>query len=422
MQPSDIPAQTARMCAAARRAARALEAAGPDGRTGAIRSMADHLEAARDRVLAVNAEEAEASAAGGAAPAFVDRLRLDADRFAGVVAGLRAIADQQDPVGQVKRRWSRPNGLEISEVSVPLGVIGVIFESRPNVAADAAGLCVRAANGLILRGGSEAARTVCAMVAALQDGLASAGLPREAVQTPPDAGRAWVTAMLELAEGGCDLVIPRGGKPLIRHVQDHARVPVLSHLDGICHVYLDASADPEKAMAITLDSKMRRTGVCNAAETLLVDRIAAQTLLPPIARALALKGCQLRGDEAARALVPGMDKAEPADWDTEYLDAILSVAVVDGVEGAVSHIARHGSGHTDAIVAEDAGAARAFLARVDSAVVLHNASTAFADGGEFGYGAEIGIATGRLHARGPVGAAQLTTIKTLVRGSGQVRG
>jgi len=420
--PMEPAGRMAVMTAAARQAARALAAAGPEGRTRAVRSMADALGHAQSAILGVSAKETEACAKTGASAAFLDRLRLDAGRLEAVADGLRAIAAQDDPVGRERRRWSRPNGLQIAEVSIPLGVIGVVFESRPNVAADAAGLCVRSGNAVILRAGAEAAETVSAMVAALQDGLEAAGLPRDAVQTPPNADRAYVTAMLAQAEGGCDLVIPRGGKPLIRHVREHARVPVLSHLDGICHVYLDGAADPEKAIAITLDSKMRRTGVCNAAETLLVDRAAADTLLAPVAEALIGRGCELRGDAEARTLVPAMKPAAPEDWDTEYLDAVLSVAVVDGLDGALAHIAQHGSGHTDAIVTEDAGAAARFLAEVDSAVLMHNASTAFSDGGEFGYGAEIGIATGRLHARGPVGAEQLTTMKYQVIGDGQVRG
>ncbi len=410
------------MCAEARAGAAALQAAGAAGRTRALQAIAEAVRGAGKDILAANAVEVEAARSKGADEAFVDRLRLDQERLDAIADGIVAIAGQGDPVGVERRRWSRPNGLEIVEVSVSLGVIGVIFESRPNVAADAAALCVRAGNGVILRGGSEAAGTVAAIVGAVRAGLRAAGLPEGIVQTPPDAKRDWVTALLSLSEGGADLVIPRGGKPLIAHVREHARVPVLSHLDGICHVYVDRLADPVKARDIVLDSKMRRTGVCNAAETLLVDAGAAETLLPPIAEALIASGCELRGDERARRIVPGMKAATDADWETEYLDAILSVRVVDGPRAALDHIARYGSGHTEVIVTEDATTASEMLDAIDSAVIMHNASSAFSDGGEFGYGGEIGIATGRLHARGPVGAAQLTTSKYVVHGQGQVRG
>lgn len=413
--------EMARMCADARAGAAALQAAGADGRSKALRAIATSLRAATDDILAANATEVEAARSKGADKAFLDRLSLDAGRVAAVADGVATIADQEDPVGVEKRRWSRPNGLEIAEVSVPLGVIGVIFESRPNVAADAAALCVRAGNGVILRGGSEAAGTVAAIVAAVRSGLRTAGLPEAIVQTPPDASREWVTALLSVDEGGADMVIPRGGKPLIAHVRKHARVPVLSHLDGICHVYVDRNADPARARDITVDSKMRRTGVCNAAETLLIDS-AASAMLPDIAQALIARGCELRGDARARELVPSMLAATATDWETEYLDAILSVRVVDGPQAALEHIARYGSGHTEVVITENAETARIMLDAIDSAVIMHNASSGFSDGGEFGYGGEIGIATGRLHARGPVGAAQLTTSKYVVHGQGQVRG
>ncbi len=410
------------LCADARAGAAALQAAGPDGRTRALVAMAEAIRAAGPQILAANAAEVAAARGKGADPAFLDRLALDPARLEALADGVASIARQHDPVGVERRRWTRPNGLQIAEVSVSLGVIGVIFESRPNVAADAAALCVRAGNGVILRGGSEAAGTVAAIVAAVRAGLRAAGLPEHAVQTPPDAGREWVTALLSLNEGGVDLVIPRGGKPLIAHVREHARVPVLSHLDGICHVYVDRDADPAKARDIVLDSKMRRTGVCNAAETLLVDAAAAEAMLPGIAAALSARGCELRGDEAARRLVPSMSHATEADWETEYLDAILSVRIVDGPRGALEHIARYGSGHTEVVVTENEATARDMITAIDAAVVMHNASSGFSDGGEFGYGGEIGIATGRLHARGPVGAAQLTTSKYIVHGQGQVRG
>lgn len=415
-------AQMRTLCAQARAGAAALQAAGAEGRTRALLAMAEALRAAGPQILAANAAEVAAARGKGADPAFVDRLALDPARLQALVDSVTAIAQQDDPIGIERRRWTRPNGLEIAEVSVPLGVIGVIFESRPNVAADAAALCVRAGNGVILRGGSEASGTVAAIIAAVRTGLHAAGLPEDAVQAPPDAGREWVTALLSLNEGGVDLVIPRGGKPLIAHVREHARVPVLSHLDGICHVYVDRDADPAKARDIVLDSKMRRTGVCNAAETLLVDAAVADAMLPGIAAALSARGCELRGDDAARRIVPSMAPATEADWETEYLDAILSVRIVDGPPGALAHIARYGSGHTEVVVTENEATARDMIAAIDAAVVMHNASSGFSDGGEFGYGGEIGIATGRLHARGPVGAAQLTTSKYVVHGQGQVRG
>lgn len=409
-------------CADARAGAAALQAAGAEGRTRALLAMAQALRAASGEVLAANAADVQAARSKGSDAAFLDRLALDPGRLQALADGMDAIARQDDPVGVERRRWTRPNGLEISEVSVPLGVIGVVFESRPNVAADAAALCVRSGNGVILRGGSEASGTVAAIIAAVRAGLRAAGLPDAAVQTPPDADRGWVTALLSLHEGGVDLVIPRGGKPLIAHVREHARVPVLSHLDGICHVYVDRDADPAMALDIVVNSKMRRTGVCNAAETLLVDAAVAATMLPGIAAALSARGCELRGDDAARRIVPAMVPATQADWDTEYLDAILSVRIVNGPQGALGHIARYGSGHTEVVVTDNADTARTMLAAIDAAVVMHNASSGFSDGGEFGYGGEIGIATGRLHARGPVGAAQLTTSKYVVHGQGQVRG
>lgn len=410
------------LCADARAGAAALQAAGAAGRTRALLAMADAIRTAGPQILAANAAEVEVARSKGADAAFVDRLSLDTARLEALAAGVASIARQDDPIGMERRRWTRPNGLEIAEISVPLGVIGVVFESRPNVAADAAALCVRAGNGVILRSGSEASATVAALIAAVRAGLRAAGLPESAVQTPPDARREWVTALLSLNDGGVDLVIPRGGKPLIAHVREHARVPVLSHLDGICHVYVDRDADPAKALDIVVNSKMRRTGVCNAAETLLVDAAVAESMLPAIAASLSELGCDLRGDDAARRIVPEMSVATPADWDTEYLDAILAVRIVDGPQGALEHIARHGSGHTEVVVTENAKTAQAMIDAIDAAVVIHNASSGFSDGGEFGYGGEIGIATGRLHARGPVGAAQLTTSKYVVHGQGQVRG
>ncbi len=406
----------------ARSAQQALAQAGPQVRTQALQAAAGVIRARSKTILEVNAEEVETARKAGSDAAFLDRLSLNQDRLNTIADGVAAIATQSDPVGVERRTWTRPNGLQLSEVSVPLGVIGVIFESRPNVTADAAALCVRAANAVILRGGSETTRTSALLAAAMRDGLAEIGLPEDVVQVPPSSDRAWVTAMLETDQGGCDLVVPRGGKSLIAHVRKHTRVPVLSHLDGVCHAYVHEAAARDKAVRLVLDSKMRRTGVCNALETLLIDDACAPDLLPLIADALMGEGCALRGDDAARAIVPGIAAASEADWAEEYLDAILAVRVVAGLDEAVSHIARYGSSHTDMIVTEDAPAAAKFLNAVDSAVVMHNASTGFSDGGEFGFGGEIGIATGRLHARGPVGADQLTTSKYVVRGEGQVRG
>jgi len=371
-----------------------------------------------DRLLEANRRDlAEAS---GLTAAMRDRLVLDEKRIEAMAAGLEEVAALPDPVGRVLAEWTRPNGLRIARVSVPLGVVGIVYESRPNVTADAGGLCLKAGNAAILRGGSESFHSSRAIAATLRRGIAAAGLPEDAVQLVPTRDRAAVGHLLTMA-GLVDLVVPRGGRSLVERVQKEARVPVLAHLEGICHVYLDRAADPEKARRIAFNAKMRRTGICGAMETLLVDGEAAASLLPPILSELRAAGCELRGDDATRAIDPAVAPACEADWTTEYLDAILSVAVVDGVAGAIDHINRYGSHHTDAIVTEDEGAAEKFLSEVDSAIVLWNASTQFADGGEFGMGAEIGIATGRLHARGPVGAEQLTSYKYMVRGDGQVR-
>ena len=393
----------------------------PEERTRALTAMAKALRERADHVLTTNQADVAAATANGATKAFVDRLALDQVRLDAIAGGIEAVAARPDPVGAEVRRWTAPSGVEIAEVREPLGGVGVIFESRPNVAADAAALCLRAGNVCMLRGGSDSQNSVSAIISALRAGLAEAGFPEDCVQTPPDADRNHVGEMLRGLNGALDLVVPRGGKDLVARVQTDARVPVLGHLDGVCHVYVDGAADADMARQIVLDSKMRRTGVCNAAETLLIDAAVADAQLPAIAEALNEKGCELRGDERARKIAE-MNPASDADWDTEYLDAILSIAVVDGVDGAIAHVAAHGSGHTDAIVTGDVETARRFLADVDSAVVLHNASTGFSDGGEFGFGAEIGIATGRIHARGPVGADQLTTTKYLVLGTGQTRG
>ncbi|MEI5688099.1 glutamate-5-semialdehyde dehydrogenase [Sphingomonas kyungheensis] len=383
-----------------------------------LQAAAAALREAAPAILAANARDMAAGAARGLSGALLDRLRLDAARVAATADGVAAVAALADPVGMTIDRSARPNGLQLSRVRVPIGVIGIIYESRPNVTADAAALCVMAGNAAILRGGSEAAHSNRAIAAALAAGFAAAGLPGDAVQLVPTTDRAAVGAMLA-AEGAIDLVVPRGGKSLVARVQAEARVPVLAHLDGINHVYVDASADPAMARAIVVNAKMRRTGICGAMETLLIDRAFAAPV--DLVEALQEAGCEVRGDPLEASIGEIVIPADAADWDTEYLDAIASVALVDGVEGAMAHIARHGSHHTDAIVAEDAAVAERFLAEVDSAIVLWNASTQFADGGEFGLGAEIGIATGRLHARGPVALEGLTTYKWVGRGSGQVR-
>ena len=403
----------------ARAAAQVLARMPAAAKQAALASAADALRAAEAPILAANGEDMARAAKAGLSGAMLDRLRLDAARVSAMADGVAAVARLADPVGQIIDEVVRPNGLALSRVRVPIGVIGIIYESRPNVTADAAALVVGSGNAAILRGGSEACASNAAIHAAFADGLAAVGLPRDAVQLVGTTDRAAVGAMLR-GEGVIDLIIPRGGKGLVARVQAEAKVPVLAHLDGINHVYVDASADPAMAERIVRDAKMRRTGVCGAMETLLIDR--AYAVPSALTAALRDAGCEVRGDASIRALDPAARPASDADWDTEYLDAIASVALVDGIDGAVAHIARHGSRHTDAIVAEDTRTAERFLAEVDSAIVLWNASTQFADGGEFGLGAEIGIATGRLHARGPVALEGLTTYKWVGRGTGQVRG
>lgn len=404
----------------ARDAASALRLAPGAARTAAIQTMAQRLRSSAGEIATANAPDIDAAFAKGMTEAFIDRLRLDVERAHGAADGLSGIADQPDPVGAVMAEWTRPNGLRIQRVRVPMGVIGMIFESRPNVAADAGGLAVRSGNAIILRGGSDSARTVAAIVTVLREALAAHNLPVDAIQVMPTTERAAVGAMLSGLGGAIDVIIPRGGKSLVARVQQEARVPVLAHLEGVCHTYVHARADAKKALEIVLNGKMRRVSVCGATETLLIDSAVAPTLLPPIADALRNAGCTLRGDETARAMT-AMDPATEVDWRAEYLAPILAIRVVGGIENAIAHIAQFGTSHTEAIVTEDADAAARFMREVDSAIVLHNASTQFADGGEFGFGGEIGIATGRLHARGPVGAEQLTTFKYLVHGDGQVR-
>jgi glutamate-5-semialdehyde dehydrogenase len=362
-----------------------------------------------------------AARAKGLKGAMLDRLQLDDARLESMARGLEDIAALDDPVGRVLAEWTRPNGLRIARVAVPLGVVGIIYESRPNVTADAGALCLKSGNAVILRGGSESAHSSSVIHACLQEGLRTAGLPEACIQLVPVTDRAAVGVMLAGMTDQLDVVVPRGGKGLVKRVQEEARVPVIGHLDGNCHVYVDAAADLRMATTIALNAKLRRTGVCGAAETLLVDRACAATHLAPLVKALLDAGCEVRGDASAQRADARVIVATEDDWFTEYLDAVIAVRVVDGVQGAIDHIAKYGSAHTESIVTEDAAAAQRFLGEVDSAIVLHNASTQFADGGEFGMGAEIGISTDRVHARGPVGVEQLTSYKYVVRGAGQVR-
>lgn len=418
---TDLTARMLDMGRRARAAAETVRTAAPETRSAALSGMASAVRDRADAILAANARDIDRARSNGMAEAQIDRLALNPARVAAIAAALDDIAAQPDPLGVETARWTRPNGLDIARVHTPIGVLAVIYESRPNVTADAAALCLRSGNVAILRCGSDCLDSSLAIHAAVAEGLTQAGLPADAVQLVDTPDRAAVGALLTGLDGTVDLLVPRGGKSLVARVQAEARVPVLGHLEGLCHTYLDAAADPQMAIDIVLNAKLRRTSVCGATETLLVDAAAAERLLPPVARALIDKGCELRGDAAARALVPAMTAADDADWTTEYLAPILSVAVVDGVDGAVDHIRRHGSGHTEAIVTDDPDAAARFLNAVDSAIVMWNASTQFADGGEFGFGGEIGISTSRLHARGPVGAEQLTSYKYVVRGTGQTR-
>lgn len=406
---------------AARDGARALRLASAEQRTAAITAMAAAIRDGAGSILAANARDLTAARAAGVSGPMLDRLLLDEGRVEDLARAIETVAAIPDPVGAEIARWTRPNGLDIARVRTPIGVIAMIYESRPNVTADAAALCVRAGNAVILRGGSECITSNLAIHACVATGLRAAGLPESAVQIVRTTDRDAVGELLSGLDRQIDLIIPRGGKGLVARVQAEARAPVLGHLEGLNHVFVHAAADIAKAVRIVVNAKLRRVSVCGSAETLLIDKAAAERLLPPLADALIKERCELRGDAAALAIEPSMKAATAADWTTEYLAPILSIAIVDGVAGAARHIATYGSGHTDAIVTEDAAAAEAFIAEVDSAIVLVNASTQFADGGEFGFGAEIGIATDRLHARGPVGAEQLTTFKYVVRGSGQTR-
>jgi glutamate-5-semialdehyde dehydrogenase len=405
----------------AKAAARVLALTDTAPKDDALAAMAAAIRARKADILAANAQDLAEAKASGATAAFLDRLALDDKRVAAMADGLDVVRALADPVGEVTERWTRPNGMTIERVRVPLGTVGIIYESRPNVTADAAALCLKAGDAAILRGGSESQRSNRAIHSALTEGLRAAGLPEAAVELVPTRDRAAVGMMLAGLDGAIDVIVPRGGKSLVGRVQAEARVPVFAHLEGICHVYVDKAARLDMAKTIALNAKMRRTGVCGAAETLLVDRAAAPTHLKPLITMLLDAGCEVRGDEAARAVDPRVKPASEEDWSTEYLDAVIATKIVDGVDAAIRHIERYGSHHTDSIVTDDGAAAEKFLHEVDSAIVLHNASTQFADGGEFGFGAEIGIATGRFHARGPVGVEQLTSFKYRVRGSGQIR-
>ncbi|WP_413989891.1 glutamate-5-semialdehyde dehydrogenase [Labrys okinawensis] len=417
----NVAAVMRKLGTAARAAARTLALAPAPRKDAALEAMARAIEANVSGILAANALDVADSIARNQLASFVDRLTLNEKRVAGIAQAIREVAEQPDPVGRVLATWKRPNGLEFERVSTPLGVVGVIFESRPNVLADAAALCLKAGNASILRGGSESFRTCLEIAKALRTGLQAAGLPEASIQMVPTADRAAVGAMLAGLDGTIDVLVPRGGKNLVARVQAEARVPVFAHLEGINHVYVHEGASLDMAIPLVLNAKLRRTGVCGAAETLLVDQAVAPTFLKPLVKALLEAGCEVRGDSRTLAVDPHVKPADDTDWATEYLDAIISVKVVPGIDAALAHIDRYGSHHTDAIVTGDEAAAQRFLAEVDSAIVLHNASTQFADGGEFGFGGEIGIATGRMHARGPVGAEQLCSFKYKVRGQGTVR-
>jgi glutamate-5-semialdehyde dehydrogenase len=407
--------------AAARAAARGLALARTEAKDRVLLAAAAELRAATAAIVEANKRDLAAAQEAGRPGSFLDRLMLDAKRIDGVAKGLEAIAALPDPVGAAMAEWTQPNGLRIQRVRVPLGVVGIIYESRPNVTADAGALCLKAGNAAILRGGSESHHSAHAIHACLVRGLREAGLPEAAIQLVPTTDREAVGLMLKGLDGAIDVMVPRGGKSLVARVQEEARVPVFAHLEGLCHTYVDRGADLEMARRIVVNAKMRRTGVCGATETLLVDKAAPADYLPALVATLIEAGCEVRGDTVAREADARVKPATEQDWSTEYLDAIISVKAVDGVDGAIAHIQRYGSQHTDSIVTDDRATAERFLAQLDSAIVLHNASTQFADGGEFGMGAEIGIATGRLHARGPVGVEQLTTFKYVVRGTGQVR-
>ncbi len=402
-------------------AGRVLATASTKAKNAALNAMADAILAAQDKILAANAADLKNVEGKGLLPSFIDRLTLTEKSIAGMAQALREIAEFKDPVGEVIAEWDRPNGLHIERARTPLGVIGVIYESRPNVTADAGALCLKAGNAVILRGGSDSAYSSKAIHDCLVAGLKAARLPEHAIQIVPTTDRAAVGALLSGLNGAIDVIVPRGGKSLVARVQNEARVPVFAHLEGLCHIYIDASADLDMAKKIVVNAKMRRTGVCGAAETLLVDRAVVGTHLKPILEALAEAGCEIRGSTEVMMAFPASKQATEEDWRTEYLDAVISVTIVDGISGAIEHINTYSSNHTEAVIAEDPAVVERFFNELDSAILLHNASTQFADGGEFGMGGEIGISTGKMHARGPVGVEQLTSFKYRVRGTGQVR-
>ncbi|MFA7428978.1 MAG: glutamate-5-semialdehyde dehydrogenase [Rhodospirillaceae bacterium] len=420
MADHDVETQMLDMGHRAKAAARVLATAPTEAKNRALTLAAQALRDRAADIAAANAKDMAAGEAKGLSGAMLDRLLLNDARIEAMARGMEDVAALPDPVGRVLAEWDRPNGLHIQRVSTPLGVIGIIYESRPNVTADAGALSLKAGNAAILRGGSESIHSSRAILACLHAGLEQAGLPADSIQMVPTTDRAAVGILLRMDQF-VDVIVPRGGRSLIERVSAESRIPMFKHLDGICHTYVHAAADPDTARKLVLNAKMRRTGVCGATETLLIDRAVAADLLPGMAEELLAAGCELRGDDAARALVPAMIAATPEDWDTEYLDAILAVRVVDGVDEAIAHIGRHSSQHTESIITEDAAAAEKFLNEIDSAILMWNASTQFADGGEFGMGAEIGISTGKLHARGPVGVEQLTTFKYKVLGAGQCR-
>ena len=418
---AELPSLMSELAAGARRAARVLALAPEKQKNDALAAMAVSIRANASKVLAANAEDVAEAKAGGATSAFVDRLTLNESRIAAMADGIEVVRGITDPIGVISETWTRPNGMTIERVSVPLGVIAVIFESRPNVAADAGSLCLKSGNAVILRGGSDSFRSCRAIHECLVDGLRKAGLPEQSITLVPTRDRAAVGLLLSGLNGAVDVIVPRGGKSLVARVQAEARVPVFAHLEGVNHVYIDKAASLEMAKTIVLNAKMRRPGVCGAAENLLIDKAAAATQLRPLVTMLLDADCEVRGDEAVQSADARVKPATEEDWSTEYEDAIISARVVDGVDEAIALIARYGSHHTDAIVTEDKTTAEKFLNEVDSAIVLHNASTQFADGGEFGFGAEIGIATGKFHARGPVGVEQLTSFKYRIHGTGQTR-
>jgi glutamate-5-semialdehyde dehydrogenase len=421
VQSPDIDALMNDIGRKAKAAARPLGFASTVSKNAALAAMADAIIANKAHILSENAKDLKDASGGDMLASFVDRLTLTDKRVDEMAEGIRAIAALKDPVGEVISSWDLPNGLEIERVRTPLGVIGVIFESRPNVTADAGALCVKAGNAVILRCGSDSRRSSKAIHECLVQGLKAAGLPEHAIQLVPTTDRAAVGAMLRGLEGSIDVIIPRGGKSLVSRVQNEARVPVFAHLEGLCHIYVDASADLDMAKNILVNAKMRRTGICGAVETILVDSAVKDTHLVPLLEVLSDAGCEVRGSSVVVNAAPGTKPATDDDWSTEYLDAIVSVAVVDGISGAIEHIQTYSSNHTEAVIAEDASVVERFFTEIDSAILLHNASTQFADGGEFGMGAEIGIATGKMHARGPVGVEQLTSFKYRVHGTGQIR-